>query len=217
MLSIAQASDTPFSSSEVVEEDVVVIETVEIVEIVVEIVDIIVPSNQTLNNNKNNDTHSHHHHQAAHGPGHNHFNQPAAPSSNPPFNLGLAPNPAPAPAPAPSPAPSSNPPDRSDSDSDPESHPGSKPGPDYSSDKPSSWSDSLSNNQPALAAYLPAPNGHGPYISTGYYPQSAPYHYSTMAAAAVVNGILALSSLTPALPQSATNGESSVLVHVLLH
>ena len=56
--------------------------------------------------------------------------------------------------------------------------------------------------------YLPVPNGRGPWLNTGgYHHQSAPYHYFTMAASAVVSSILALSSLIPSLPQSSTNGE----------
>lgn len=54
------------------------------------------------------------------------------------------------------------------------------------------------------------PNGRGPVDSKGaHYPKSAPFgYYSTMAAAKVVNSILALQSLTPSLDQATTNGGS---------
>lgn len=177
-LFLAQAAVTSLPSLETVEDTVVVIETVEIVEIVVEVVDVIEYSNQTLFNNTT--SHSHQHHPGHYGPGHNHFSQPA-------------------PLAVPNPDPSDP-----TSDSDPPPSSDQLPSSDIPANDPPP-----SSNSPANSGYYPVPNGRGPYISNGaYYSPSAPYHYATMAASAVVSGILALSSLVPSLPQSTTNGLS---------
>lgn len=232
---VAQASDILLPSSTAADLDVVVIETVTIVEIVTEIIYVTVPVNQTIHNPISTDSHQHHPgaHNHNHGHGHGHFEQPAlplAPSPNPPFNSGPGssdPIPAPALAPgeAPNPAPDSNPGQvegpasgpaadpaaASNAKSAPNSNLGSNTDTATNPNKPQSWWDVSANNPAAPAAYLPAPNGRGPYVQqTGAsnYP-SAPFHYSTMAAAAVLNSIFGLSALNPSLPQSATNGTPS--------
>ena len=201
--SFTHATSSPLPSLEVGEDIVIVTEIVELVEIVIEtieVVDVVQGSNYTLPANSSS-PYPHHHHQGHHGPGHNHFSQVP-------------------PLPVPNPQPSLNSDPSSDSQVStnlpiPHSEPPLDPPPEPAASNSEPLSDPPPNSDHPTSDYLPVPNGRGPYPNTGgvYYHQSAPFHYSTMAASAVISGVLALSSLVPSLPQSATNGKA--IYHLL--